>query len=1149
MILHCGRIVLMDNNPSKSIKSLLLAQFFGAFNDNAWKMIVALLAIRAATEGISADTAYFETVSQTQTMYAFVIFTLPLMLFSLPAGLLSDRVSKRSVIIWMKISEVVLLALGTWSLTTDNIIYPLIVLALLGTQSALFSPAKYGIIPELLDHKYLSKGNGLLEMWTFVAIILGTAAGGALIDATGSSLWMAAAILGVFSIIGLFASFKIPQVPVARKDGGFGKTLKGSWQVIVSDRVLWLAVLGSGLFWGVASLLGQNILVYTKALTAGMQSSDTLSGLPLAFYGLGVGIGSMLAGKISGRLVEYGLIPLGAIGVGVLTMAFGLIAPELNAVMFLMTLMGISSGFIVVPLNSILQWRSPTTKRGGVIALSNVFVFGCIMLGSLVAGGLSIAGMSPGGILIFASIITMAGMTWAIYLLPDFLIRLVFVLLTLTFYKLTVEGQDKIPTEGGALLVPNHVSFIDGFLVMASTDRPVRFIVDEIYYNKPFLKPFMKSMRAIPVSATGGMRVILRALRDAGNFLDEGELVCIFAEGQITRTGMMLPFRRGLERIVKGRNASVIPVHLDRVWGSIYSRSGGRFLTKLPERFPYPITITYGEPMPSSSRVNEIRRAVQELETKAWEHRKKEFRPLHHYFIRKMRSKRLKMVFADSMGTKLSRLKTLAGVISMAKRLQSVWQDDERIGIMVPPSIGGAFANLAAAIAGKVTVNINFTAGKSGMNSAVKQAELKHILTSKQFLEKANIEPPEGVEIVFLEDIKSSLKATHKLFGLFAALFMPIRMIESFCGCRSKPSPDDAVTIIFSSGSTGDPKGVVLTHQNIMSNVEGVGQVITVNDKDRLLGILPLFHSFGYMSLWYAMRYGMSLIFHPNPLDAGKIGEIAEDFGITFLIATPTFLQIYMRRCTPGQFGSLRIAFTGAEKLPDRLAVAFEEKFGIKPIEGYGATECAPAITVSTIDFRSKGIYQFGSRRGYVGHPVPGVSVRIVDPDSFEILGPGQPGMLLVKGPNVMQGYLNRPDLTEKAIKDGWYITGDIAILDDSGFVKITDRLSRFSKIGGEMIPHGKVEEALHEALGSEIKVFAVTSVTDDRKGESLAVVHTIDEQKIPEILEKLPSMGLPNLFIPRKDKFVKVEAIPVLGTGKVDLRALKQVAADKLKK
>ncbi|HPT45956.1 MAG TPA: acyl-[ACP]--phospholipid O-acyltransferase [Candidatus Rifleibacterium sp.] len=1134
---------MTENSLPPTVKRLLIAQFFGAFNDNAWKMIVAFLAIKSATTGMEPGGTAFENASQLQTTMTFVVFTLPMVLFSLPAGVLADRVSKTTIIIVMKALEVLLMAMAIFSLAYPQLLPPLIILALMGMQSALFSPAKYGILPELLPHDQLSKGNGALEMWTFIAIIGGTASGGLLLDFAGNNIWVTALILTILAIAGLAASLGIPQVTAARGEGGFIDTLKGSFRAITGDRVIWLAVLGSCLFWAIASLLGQDILVYAKNLTRHLPDSDTLSGLPLAFYGLGVGLGSVLAGRISGRLVEYGLIPLGATGIGFFTMLFGIFAPGYNATLVIMTALGISSGLVVVPLNAILQWRSPAERRGGIIALANVFIFAAIVTGSLGAAALSLAGLSPAGILVFSSLITTAGMLWAIYLLPDFLIRLVFVIVTHTFYRLTISGGDKIPLEGGALLVPNHVSFIDGFLVMASTDRQVRFIVDELYYNHRLLHPFMKAMHAIPVSATGGLKMILRALRDAGNFIDQGDLVCIFAEGQVTRTGLMLPFRRGLEKIVRGRAASIIPVNLDRVWGSIYSRSGGRFLTKLPETFPYPITVTFGDPLPADTSAHQIRIAVQELATRAWDCRRSSARPLHHYFIRRMRTGPWRVAFADSSGRELRRLPALISTISLARSLKTAWGAETNIGILMPPTIGGALANVAATMAGKVPVNLNFTAGRAGMTSALKQAGISTIITSREFVEKAALELPEAARLIYLEDQLASISPVTKLAATLAALLLPISLLEKYCGTSTPQNIDSLATIIFSSGSTGEPKGVMLSHHNVGANVEAVGQVLTVNDQDRLLGILPLFHSFGFMSLWFAVRFGMSIIFHPNPLDAAKIGEVVEHQGITFLIATPTFLQIYMRRCSPGQFGSLRIVFTGAEKLTERLAGAFEEKFGIKPIEGYGATECSPAITVSTLDFRGQGIYQFGSKRGFVGHPLPGVSVRIVDVESGALQTPGSPGLLLVKGPNVMQGYIGREDLTAKALKDGWYNTGDIAVMDESGFVRITDRLSRFSKIGGEMVPHGKVEDALHEALGSDIKVFAVTAVPDERKGETLAVVHTIDEEKIAGVLEKMSGMGLPNLFIPKKDRFVKVDKIPLLGTGKVDLRGLKETA------
>jgi acyl-[acyl-carrier-protein]-phospholipid O-acyltransferase/long-chain-fatty-acid--[acyl-carrier-protein] ligase len=327
-----------------------------------------------------------------------------------------------------------------------------------------------------------------------------------------------------------------------------------------------------------------------------------------------------------------------------------------------------------------------------------------------------------------------------------------------------------------------------------------------------------------------------------------------------------------------------------------------------------------------------------------------------------------------------------------------------------------------------------------------------------------------------------------------------------------------------------------------------MSQVFRIGGGDKVLGILPFFHSFGYTAtLWFAANRGLAAIYHPSPIDAPAIGALVERYGITFLLATPTLLSIYMRRCTPAQFGSLRIVMAGAEKMPERLVQAFEDQFGVRPLEGYGATECSPVIAVSAPDFRAPGFYQPGWRRGFVGQPLPGIAARVVDPETFAELAPGEPGMLLVRGPNVMLGYLGRDDLTQKVMRDGWYVTGDIAVLDEDGFLKITDRLARFSKIGGEMVPHGRVEEELHAVAGATAQVFAVTGVPDEKKGERLAVLTTLDLAQVPALLERLATRGLPNLFIPRADAFVKVDAIPLLGTGKTDLRAVKQAALERL--
>ena len=465
------------------------------------------------------------------------------------------------------------------------------------------------------------------------------------------------------------------------------------------------------------------------------------------------------------------------------------------------------------------------------------------------------------------------------------------------------------------------------------------------------------------------------------------------------------------------------------------------------------------------------------------------------------------------------------------------------VGILLPPSVPGALVNLAALLMGKVPVNLNYTASNELLASCARQCELKTVITSRAFLERVHIEPP--ARAIMLEDLAEKPRLLERLSAALVSWLLPVRHVERYAGANRRVGIDDVATIIFSSGSTGDPKGVVLTHYNVASNVEQLNQVFMLGRHDKILGILPFFHSFGFTgTLCLPTAIGMGVVFHPSPLDSRAIGALVSQYAVSFLLATPTFLQNYIRRCSPEDFGSLQCVMAGAEKLPERVSVAFEDHFGIRPLEGYGCTECSPAVTVNTRDFRAAQFRQVGAKRDSIGHPLPGISVRIVNPESFDPLPPGEAGLLLVCGPNVMQGYLNLPEKTAEVLRHGWYNTGDIAAMDEDGFIRITDRLSRFSKIGGEMVPHIKIEDKLQEISGALEQVFAVTAVPDEKKGERLIVLHTLPQDKLQECLAQLAKSDLPPLWKPRPDQFVHVESLPYLGTGKLDLRRLKEIAA-----
>ena len=471
------------------------------------------------------------------------------------------------------------------------------------------------------------------------------------------------------------------------------------------------------------------------------------------------------------------------------------------------------------------------------------------------------------------------------------------------------------------------------------------------------------------------------------------------------------------------------------------------------------------------------------------------------------------------------------------------------VGAWLPPSAGGAFANIALALLGKTSVNLNYTSSAEGVRSAIEQCSIRHVLTSRLFCSKVNLDPGPGVELVYLEDFRKQVTRWQRVRAFLTVVLLPRFILANWVYKISKHKPDDLATVVFSSGSTGDPKGIMLTHANLAANAESMIQAIDPRPSDRLLGILPLFHAFGYtVTLWVPLQVGTSIIYHPDPRQAKEIGELCRKHRCTIYITTPTLLRFCFKRCEPDDFKSLRMLMVGAEKLPQSLACEFKEKFGVRPLEGYGCTELSPAAVVNVPDWEEGEVHQIGSKPGTIGQPVPGVAAKIADLDSLAPLGPNQEGMLLIYGANVMKGYLHRPDATAEVIKDGWYITGDLAKYDEDGFITITDRLSRFSKIGGEMVPHQKIEDEVHEILGTNERVCVVTGVPDERKGERLVVLHTPFQQMgLHQVWQKLNDRGLPNLWVPGERDFIEIAEMPVLGTGKVDLKKIKEMAQDRL--
>ena len=664
-------------------------------------------------------------------------------------------------------------------------------------------------------------------------------------------------------------------------------------------------------------------------------------------------------------------------------------------------------------------------------------------------------------------------------------------------------------------------------------------MVFEPIYRQPALNWIFRIFNAIPISS----RHARDAIRAAVERIGAGDVVCIFPEGELTRSGTLLRLQRGFEVIAREAGAPVVPVWLDQLWGSVFSFQGGRYFRKMPRRIPYPVTVAFGEPIPpGEATIALVRERLLILGEWAYQRRPILRGHLARACLRGLKRRQFDPAVTDGMdGSVTSRGMVLAVSIVLSRYVREKCPS-RRVAVVLPPGRGAVIANAALTLAGKVPVNLNFTAGRAATEAAIRIAGITEVITAGPVIKRLPDFPwPEHV--VRIEEILPALKKKILLWRLL--VFLPWRLLAAMLRLPSKGGHEEAV-ILFTSGSAGEPKGVVLSHRNILGNVSQFSSMLDLTREDAVLGCLPFFHSFGCtVTLWYPLIEGIRLVTHPNPLETVKNVELIHKHKVSLLISTPTFLRGYLRKAEPAQLESLKLIVTGAEKLPAELAKAFEARFG-KPVEqGYGLTETSPVVSTNLPDprkSRPEDSVQPASRFGSAGKLAPGMAAQIRDPDSGDRLSLHETGMLWLRGPNIFEGYLNDPGRTAAVIEEGWFKTGDLGRFDEDGFLYIEGRLSRFSKIGGEMVPHETVETNIREALkiAPDDHCLAITGIPDEAKGEALILLSTIEID--PAALRTaLNASGIPNLWVPRR--ILRVEAIPMLASGKLDLKALREQA------
>lgn len=708
-------------------------------------------------------------------------------------------------------------------------------------------------------------------------------------------------------------------------------------------------------------------------------------------------------------------------------------------------------------------------------------------------------------------------------------------------YRVFAFGQARLPN-GGFLLLPNHISFVDAIVLQLACPRRVRYIVDESFYQNKFLHPFLKLAGCIPIAP----RRAKEAVRLAAEQIRAGDIVCLFPEGQLTRSGTLLRLQRGYELIARQAEAPVVPVWLDQLWGSIFSFQGGKFFRKWPTQIPYRVTVAFGEPLSAEQAdIATVREELLKLGEFCFSRRSSLDRHLAEAAVRGLKRKPFTTAVIDGMDhSALNRMKLLGAAAAFSRYLRKEFPGEERIAIVLPASKGAVVANLAVALAGKVPVGLNFTSGRAAIESCCKNANLRVAISATPFIQRLTDFPwPERV--LKLDELVPQLKRQIARW-LIISLLAPARLLLRLLQIPKHGGHDEAV-LLFTSGSSGDPKGVVLSHRNLLGNVAQFTALLDAKSDDAILASLPFFHSFGStVTLWYPAIEGVLIVTTPNPLESAKNAALIERYKLTMLLAAPTFLRGYLRKAEPPQLQSLRLIITGAEKLPLDLAETFEQKFGKHVFEGYGLTETAPVVSVNLPDPKPKkpeDAVQPSSRVGSVGKMAPGIAAEIREPETDGKLSLHETGMLWLRGPNIFEGYLHDPERTAEVLRDGWFKTGDIGRFDEDGFLYIEGRLSRFSKIGGEMVPHEALEQKILTALGLDgqsDRPIAVVGVTDESKGEAVVLLSAVDVD-LALLRPKLNEAGVPNLWIPKK--VCRVESIPVLASGKLDLSKCKEVA------
>lgn len=1135
---------------------LFICQFLGAFGDSLIRTAMMMLVTYHSTDLSGIWRSVIITL-------ALGLFMMPFILFSVVSGQLADKFDKSKLIICIKFSSVFATLIGVTGFYLHSYTLLLLAIFLAGFEATLFGPSKYSILPDHLEKSELIAANGLIEAGTFLAILFGMILGGIIISNDGGKVDATAFSLLAVSIGGLVSSLFIPNTePASEKlklKFNIIADIKDSIAYARKDEDIFLAILGISWFWLIGGIMMSQLPNFTMD---NLFSDYSVFTLLLTLFSLGTGLGSMMCNKLLKGQIDTQYVPICMLLMTIFMFTFWYSSTFftekenlLGIHYFLSTLHGLAvcgsvlmlaffGGIYIVPLYALLQVMSKRSHRARIIAINNLMNAVFMVVASIVVIGLLAIGVTVSKIILVLAITNFLTTVYVARILPDQILKSIAQTLFHLVYRVEVIGIENFYKAGDKMLIiSNHASFLDPPLLGAFLPKRLVFAIDTYQAKSWWIRPFLSYFRAFPIDPTNPM-----ATKTLIEKLKNNEPVVIFPEGRITVTGSLMKIYEGPGLVADKAKAKLLPIRIDGAQYSTFSRLKGKVKLQL---FPK-ITITIMEPksldIPNNilgrQRRQIIGKQLYDIMSNMMFEGSTHKTTLYEAMLEaKSQFGSKYTLIEDADHNKVSYQRLVMGSILLGKKISKFTKPKENVGLFLPNVAGAAVTFFAILAYGRVPAMLNYSTGIRNILACCKNSQVTSILTAHKFIEKANFQEviaaieAAGIKVHYLEDIRSGLSIIDKLLAIAASYFAGYfyRMVNE----KHPINSNDPAVVLFTSGSEGLPKGVVLSHSNIQSNIKQVASFVDFSSYDKIFNALPIFHSFGLTGgLMLPVICGVKAFFYPSPLHYRIIPEMVYGTNSTIMFGTDTFLTGYAKYAHPYDFFSIRYIFAGAEKLREETRKTYMDKFGIRVFEAYGVTETSPGIALNT---------PMQYKAGTVGRILPSMSYYL---DPVEGIAKG--GKLVVSGPNIMLGYLksDKPGVLQRPeymigdkMKKGWHDTGDIVDVDEDGYITILGRAKRFAKLAGEMISLAVVEEFV-DKLYPEFKS-AVISLPDERKGEVIALFTECNKAKREDIHKYFKSQGLSELCVP---KIVKViPALPILATGKIDYVALKELASTTL--